>query len=169
MLREVLTSGGHTCLVPAQGANPRHGGNTPGGSRAGGAGMGILKDGIGGAVASALESSDGAVSHQVEGVTHEVAGPQGGAVRHEVLGESGAVIQHRLGDLRLAADRISVDPVAVQVPPLVVRVDAEALARLRLRVPAEFTLRLSLFGREVARLDLSGAARVEADQDPAVT
>lgn len=122
--------------------------------------MGILKDGIGGAVASALENSDGAINHQIE------------PVRHEVVGDGTTVIHHRLtevGELRLTADPIRLDPVALQVPPVVVRVGADALARLRLRVPAEFTLRLSLFGREVARLDLSGSARVEADQDPAVT
>lgn len=141
--------------------------------------MGILKDGIGGAVASALESDDGAVhhqvegvSHQVEGVSHEVGGALGGAVRHEVMGDGSAVIEHRiaeLGDLRLTSERISIDPVALQVPPVVLRVGAEALSRLRLRVPAAFSLRLSLFGREIARLDLTGAARVEADQDPPVS
>lgn len=119
--------------------------------------MGIFKDGIGGAV---------------DGVSHEVGGALGGAVRHEVVGDGTAVIHHRLtevGELRLTADPIRVAPVALQVPPVIVRVGADALTQLRLRLPADFTLRLSVFGREVARLDLSGAARVEADQDPPVT
>lgn len=140
--------------------------------------MGMFKDGIGEAVASALEGSDGAGDHEVRGdrtgggITHEVSGRLSDAVRHEVLGDGGAVIHHRVaevGDLRLHADPISIDPVAVQVPPVIVRVGGEALSRLRLRVPAEFTLRLSLFGREIARLDLTGSAQVQGDQDPAVT
>jgi hypothetical protein len=61
-----------------------------------------------------------------------------------------------------------VEPVAVQVPPVLVRVGVEALSRVRLRLPAAFTVRFSLFGREIARLDLSGGAEVvsEAADDP---
>ncbi len=130
--------------------------------------MGILKDGIGTAVTSALDGLD-TIEHEVQGpegragISHEVTGRAGEAVRHEVVGEDTPVIRHmvaEVGQLRLTAD-----PVAVQVPPVMVRVGVEALSRLRVRVPAQFSVRLTLFGREVARLDLAGTARLESDPE----
>lgn len=113
-------------------------------------------------VAKALEGEDGAIDHEVHGgdgsrVGHEVTGRLSEAVRHELSGEQGELIRHEIAEVRLRPDTV-----AVQVPPIVVQ-----LGGLRLRVPVDFSLRISLFGREIARFDGSGTARIEGE--PPVT
>lgn len=99
--------------------------------------MGIFERAIGG--------EDGAIDHEVTGegsraIPHEVTGRLTEAVRHEVVGQRDEVIRHQVtevGELRLRPD------------PVVVRVEG-------------FALRLRLFGREIARIEVGGTARVDA-------
>lgn len=114
--------------------------------------MNFIRD----SVVKAFEGEDGAIDHSVTGedagaIGHEISGPSGEAVRHEISGERGELIRHQITEVRVRPD-----PVSVQVPPVVLQ-----LGGLRLRLPVDFSLRLTVFGREIARLDGSGTARVE--------
>lgn len=116
--------------------------------------MNFIRD----SVAKALEGEDGAIDHEVRGegaraIGHEVTGHLSEAVRHEISGEQGELIRHQVAEVHIRPDAV-----AVQVSPVVVQ-----FGGLRLRLPLDFSLRLSLFGREIARLDGSGTARLEGE------
>jgi hypothetical protein len=110
-----------------------------------------------------------AVDHQVSGrvtdaVPHEVRGRDSDAVPHEVRGRDTDAVPHEVRGRGTDAVVHRVDPVSLQVPPVAVHVATEALMRVRARIPADFTLALRVFGREVARLELSGSARLVAEE-----
>jgi hypothetical protein len=114
----------------------------------------FIRDGV----AKALEGDDGAIDHEVHGegaraIGHEVTGRLSEAVRHEVAGEQGELIRHQVAEVRVLPEAVP-----VRVEPVDLR-----LGGLRLRLPVDFTLRFSLFGREIARLDGTGTARVEGE------
>ncbi len=87
--------------------------------------MGFFEKAIGG--------EDRALDHEVKGegshaISHEVTQ----AVRHEITGQQGDVVRHEVHE---------VGAVTVRPDPVVVRIEG-------------FSLRLRLFGREIARLDV---------------
>ncbi len=119
----------------------------------------------------------GPLDHQVSGrvtdaVPHEVRGAAGSpAVDHQVRGAEAAAVPHEVRGAGDGAVAHRVDPVVLRVPPLVVSVAGDTLKSVFARIPADFTLRFRLFGREVATIELSGTASVhmeETDQ-PAAT
>jgi hypothetical protein len=99
-----------------------------------------------------------AVPHEVRGaggspaVDHQVRGAEATAVPHEVRGAGDSAVAHR------------VDPVVLRVPPVVVSVAGDTLKSVFARIPADFTLRFRLFGREVATIELSGTASVHMEE-----
>jgi hypothetical protein len=126
--------------------------------------------GLIGSIAASLAGEEGAGVHvevgglQGAAVDHQVSGRVTDAVPHEVRGRDSDAVPHEVRGRGTDAVVHQVDPIALQVPPVAVHVATEALMRIRARIPADFTLTLRVFGREVARLELSGSARLVAEE-----
>jgi hypothetical protein len=112
--------------------------------------------GLMGALARTVTGNDAAGDVQVE-----VHGRAGAAVDHSVSGRVTDAVPHEIQ----GPVAHHVEPISVRVPPLSVRLDTAGLPG-GARIPVAFTLRLRLFGREVASLEVTGNAQV-LPEDPA--